>query len=60
MGSGIVDVTEYTANAAVSGAKAVGSATVNTVNATVDETTNFVREKKRRATTATSRRPRPH
>lgn len=42
-----MDVTEYTANAAVSGAKAVGSATVNTVNATVDETTNFVREKKR-------------
>ena len=36
-----------TANAAVSGAKAVGSATVSTVNATVDETTSFVREKKR-------------
>ena len=40
-------MTEYTANAAVSGAKAVGSATVSTVNATVDETASFVREKKR-------------
>ena len=36
-----------TANAAVSGAKAATAATVNTVNATVDETTNFVKEKKR-------------
>ena len=36
-----------TANAAVSGAKAATAATVNTVNATVDETTNFVKEKKK-------------
>ena len=43
MGSGIVDVTEKTA----AGVKAVGSATVDTVNATVDETASFVREKKR-------------
>ena len=47
VGSGIVDVTEMTANAAVSGAKAATAATVNTVNATVDETSSFVREKKR-------------
>ena len=43
VGSGIVDVTEKTA----AGVKAVGSATVDTVNATVDETASFVREKKR-------------
>ena len=43
VGSGIVDVTEKTA----AGVKAVGSATVDTVNATVDETSSFVREKKR-------------
>ena len=47
VGTGIVDVTEMTASAAVSGAKAVGSATVSTVNATVDETSSFVREKKK-------------
>ena len=40
-------MTEMTANAAVSGAKAATAATVNTVNATVDETTNFVKEKKK-------------